>query len=85
MLGVRIPPGLPANYSVVDAEIKAMLNKVMPFLNEVRSELKKITWPSRDELVGSTIIVCVIVAIFALILGAMDATFSAFIKYLISY
>jgi preprotein translocase subunit SecE len=62
-------------------EIEAM-NKILAFLNEVRTELKKVTWPTRDELVGSTIIVCILVSIFAVILGGMDATFSAFIHYL---
>ncbi len=42
----------------------------------------KVSWPSREELIGSTIIVCILVAIFGAILSGMDAGFSAFIKSL---
>jgi preprotein translocase subunit SecE len=59
------------------------MNKVMAFISEVRAEIKKITWPSRDELIGSTIIVCILVIICALILGGMDAVFSVLMKRII--
>jgi len=42
------------------------------FLNEVKLELGKVVWPKFNELVGSTIIVLVLVCIFALYLGAVD-------------
>ena len=57
--------------------------KIVAFLYEVKAELSKITWPSRDELVGSAIIVCILVVVFAAIFGAMDAGFSALIRQLI--
>ena len=55
------------------------MSKVVAFFNEVWSEIEKITWLSRDEFTGSTIIVCILIAFFAVILGAMDA----FIAYLV--
>ncbi|MBM3893832.1 preprotein translocase subunit SecE [Candidatus Dependentiae bacterium] len=58
------------------------MNKLVSFLVEVRTELTKVSWPSREELVGSTVIVCILVAVFAVILSGMDAGFSAFIKSL---
>lgn len=58
------------------------MNKIVSFLQEVKAELKKVTWPSRDELVGSTIIVCILVLFCALVLGGMDAAFSSFIRYI---
>jgi preprotein translocase subunit SecE len=57
------------------------MNKAIAFLNEVRAELKKVTWPTQDELIGSAIIVCILVVVFAVILGCMDAVFTAFIKH----
>jgi len=56
------------------------MNKVLAFVNEVRSELRKITWPSRDEMVGATIIVCILVLFFATILGSMDFAFELLIR-----
>jgi preprotein translocase subunit SecE len=61
------------------------MNKIWMFINEVRAEIKKITWPSRDELIGATIIVCILVLIFAAILGGMDALFTVLIKKIISF
>ena len=58
------------------------MNKLVSFLVEVKTELSKVSWPSREELIGSTTIVCILVAVFAVILGGMDAGFSAFIKSL---
>jgi len=58
--------------------------KVTGFVNEVFAELKKISWPGRDELIGSTIIVCILVVIFGIILGGMDGLFNYAIKFLIS-
>lgn len=42
------------------------------FLREVRSELKKVTWPTRRELITYTIVVLVSVAIVSLYLGLVD-------------
>ena len=54
--------------------------KLMTFLNEVRAEMHKVTWPKQNELVGATIIVLIFTSIFALILGiGMDTAFSSLV------
>jgi len=45
------------------------------FVREVRQELAKVIWPTWDELVGSTVIVLIIIAAFAVYLGAIDFAF----------
>jgi len=47
-------------------------NKAKQFLGEVRSEMRKVTFPSRDEVVGTTIVVVVTSAIFAVYLWIVD-------------
>jgi preprotein translocase subunit SecE len=42
------------------------------YLSEVRSEFRKITWPSQREYVGGTIGVVVIVAFLTVVLGVVD-------------
>lgn len=54
--------------------------KFLEYLKEVKAEIKKITWPSKDDLVGSTIVVCFLTVVFAIILGGMDAVFGFLIK-----
>ena len=42
------------------------------FLEGVKGELKKCSWPSRSELLDSTVVVVVSVAIFGIFVGASD-------------
>jgi preprotein translocase subunit SecE len=43
------------------------------YLINVRSEFRKITWPSQREYVGGTVGVVVIVAFLTVVLGLIDA------------
>ena len=61
----------------------SIVGKMMTYLNEVKFELKKIVWPKRDELLGATIIVCMLVVVFAVILGGMDTAFGFLIRKMI--
>ena len=45
---------------------------LMQFLNEVSGEVKKITWPSRDELRKATLVILLFVILVALVIGTMD-------------
>ena len=60
------------------------MSKIITFVNEVKTELKRVTWPTREELIGSTIIVCILVVVFAVILGAMDTLFTFFVRHIVS-
>ncbi|MDX2120964.1 MAG: preprotein translocase subunit SecE [Gemmatimonadota bacterium] len=46
------------------------------FLQAVRSELTKVTWPSRDELVKATRMILVLSVILGLLIGWMDLLFN---------
>jgi preprotein translocase subunit SecE len=48
-------------------------SRTREFANEVQSEWKKITWPSRREVVGGTVAVAVVTAILSLVLFGVDA------------
>jgi len=48
------------------------------YVREVWAELKRVDWPSRSELVASTIVVVAILALLAAYLGAWDAVFTWF-------
>jgi len=48
------------------------MKKIVQFFRESISELKKVSWPSKDEVVSSTKVVVVSVVIFAAILGLVD-------------
>jgi len=50
---------------------------------DVRSELRKVTWPQRQEAVGGTIGVLVIVGVITLVLGVVDLTLAKFIEWIL--
>ena len=52
-----------------------MIKDVSKFLSEVKGELSKVVWPTRKELIGSTIISLMFIVIFAVYLGALDLIF----------
>ena len=46
------------------------------FLTEVRSELKKVTWPSRSEVKSTTLVVIATSIFFGFYLWGLDLVFS---------
>ncbi len=51
--------------------------KFTGFLKECGAELRKVVWPSRDDVVSSVKVVVVSTIIIAVVLGALDVLFSA--------
>lgn len=48
------------------------MRKLWNFLGEVRTELKKVTWPTWIEVFSSTIVVIITTLIFAALIGVWD-------------
>jgi len=53
-----------------------VFKKIKDFFNEVKYELKKVIFPSKDEVIGSTKVVVVLVLIIAIFLGGIDLLLS---------
>lgn len=53
-------------------KISQFFQKIVNFIKEARTELKKVTWPNRKQLVGSTIVVMITVVLVAIYLGLID-------------
>ena len=60
-----------------------MLDKLKNFFKEVKTEAKKVNYPSRDDLVGSTRVVIITVIIVSVFLGVVDLSLSKIVKLLI--
>jgi preprotein translocase subunit SecE len=52
--------------------MKDWFSKAKEFLSETRSEMRKVSFPSKDEVVGTTIVVIVTSAVFSVFLFAAD-------------
>jgi preprotein translocase subunit SecE len=59
--------------------------RFFPFLKEVRSEVKKVTWPSRNEVYNTTLVVIVATLFFGFYLFFMDIIFSWVISQIKSF
>lgn len=49
-----------------------MLNRIKEFFREVKAEMKKVVFPTREELIGSTWVVIITVVVISLFLGFVD-------------
>jgi preprotein translocase subunit SecE len=67
----------------MDFSIKEKFEVVKQFLREVKTELKKVTWPSRKDALSGTLVVLVAVFIIAIFLGIVDSALSNAIKELL--
>lgn len=56
------------------------IEAVKTFFNEVRTEMKKVSWSTRKELISSAWIVIISVLIFTVVLGFFDFVFSKVIS-----
>ncbi len=53
------------------------------FLKETRDELKKVVWPSKQDVIRLTLIVITISLIVGILLGALDFVFTKLLEIVI--
>ena len=66
--------------SVSGIQKQNIFQKGIQFLREVKVELKKVTWPSRKQTIGSTVVAIVLVLIISIFLGVVDMGLSSLIR-----
>ena len=60
-----------------------MPNKVTKFFKDVKVELQKVSWPTKNELIGSTTVVIVAVIFLGIAIGIWDFILSRVINFLL--
>ncbi|RMG02587.1 MAG: preprotein translocase subunit SecE [Nitrospirae bacterium] len=60
-----------------------MFERIKNFFREVKVEFKKVVFPNREELIGSTWVVIISSIIVAIFLGVVDLILTRFVQYLI--
>ncbi len=53
------------------------------FFKEIKSEMKKVTWPSREQLFHNTLVILSFVAITTVILFLCDTAFNKLLTYIV--
>ncbi len=60
-----------------------MFGRVGNFFNESKQELSKVNWPTREELIGSTVLVIVVTLIMAVIIFGIDLVLAFLMRVVI--
>ena len=61
-------------------KIVELFKALKTFLSEVKIELKKCTWPTRQELLGSTMVVVISVVIIGVFVGLSDTVLMGLLR-----
>ncbi|MDA8175206.1 MAG: preprotein translocase subunit SecE [Nitrospiraceae bacterium] len=59
------------------------MQKLKQFLRDVKVEVKKVVFPSKDELIGSTWVVIVSVVVISVFLGVIDIALAKLVQALL--
>ncbi len=62
-----------------------MFEKIRKFLSEIVAEMKKVTWPTREELKESTKLVIIATFVMTLFVGLVDQILSLIIRRLLGW
>jgi preprotein translocase subunit SecE len=62
-----------------------MFEKIRKFFSEIIAELKKVTWPTRDELKESTKLVIIATFVVTLFVGLVDQLLTLIIRRLLGW
>lgn len=57
-----------------------MTGKLSEFFGNVKAELQKVTWPSKKDTYGATLVVLAVVVFCAVYLGVVDMILSRLIR-----
>jgi preprotein translocase subunit SecE len=65
-------------------KLQQLPSRTVGFYGEVKSELRKVTWPGKKEVYGTTIVVIVTVFFFGIYLFLVDSMLQVLVKWLLN-
>jgi len=63
--------------------LAGILRKTQKFTEDVQVEMRRVTWPDREQLRNATAVVLVFVIILAAVIGLMDTVFAGVVRFII--
>jgi preprotein translocase subunit SecE len=60
-----------------------VIGRVREFVQEVLAEFRKVTWPTRQELANSTVVVIVVTVVLAFFLGGVDIALARAVEWIL--
>ena len=59
-----------------------MVKKISNYFSEIRQELSKVSWPSREELYGSVVVVIVLCLILSIFTYGVDMGLNSLLSFI---
>ena len=63
--------------------MKGLLGRISEFFKDVKAELKKVSYPTRSETMGSTTVVLILVFIIGIFLSVLDIVLVKAVRFII--
>ncbi len=63
---------------------KRLIDRLTEYLKDTRGELRKTSWPTREQATNLTLIVLAVTIVMAAFLGALDFVFAQVIRLIVS-
>lgn len=64
---------------------KDLLTRVREYIAEVRAEMRRVTWPGKQEIYGTTVMVIITTFIFGAYFMICDKVFSSLMLKILNY
>lgn len=72
-----------AKQAAVETSKPGLIDRIREFFGEVKLEMSRVTWPSKEELKSSTQVVMFILAVLAFVVWVYDIIFQKFVILLL--
>jgi len=63
--------------------LPGIVKATQKFTEDVQVEMRRVTWPGREQVRNATAVILVFVLILALIIGAMDTVFAGVVRLIV--
>ena len=60
-------------------------NRVAKYLKQVRGEIRKVTWPSRAEVIRLSVIVVAVLVVMSAFMAVVDYAFARLMQWIVGF
>ena len=64
---------------------KEVAGKIVTYIQDVRAEMKRVTWPGKQEVYGTTVMVIITTFLFGFYFMLCDEVFSRLMNYVLNW
>ena len=73
-------PERPRQFRVAPRRMPAFIETVVQFLKDVRAEMNRVSWPDRNTVIASSVVVVFVLVVTAIYLAGIDLVFAKMLE-----